>query len=48
MQIVRLRHVRRIRAGGRDYCYRQPTEERLPYWPRMLSETVQPLIGDAD
>ena len=25
MQIVRLRHVRRIRAGGRDYCYRQPT-----------------------
>ena len=48
MQIVRLRHVRRIRAGGRDYCYRQPTVERLPYWPRMLSETVQSLIGAAD
>ena len=20
----------------------------VPYWPRMLSETAQPLIGDAD
>ena len=48
MQIVRLKHVRRIRAGGRDYWYHQLTEERLPYWPRMLSETVQPRISDAD
>ncbi len=21
---------------------------RVPYWPRMLSESVQPLRGDAD
>ena len=27
---------------------RKPGLAAMPHWPRMLSETVQPLIGDAN
>ena len=30
MQVVRLRHVKRYRAGGRVYWYHRITKERLP------------------